>query len=95
MFPQQDDRLIQVCLIWCWIRVLCETLFTVFPPAVLNKNVVLLVEPQTVNLSNKKCLSVVGHWSIRDSHCGFHFTSHYKVTVTGFYQENPAISGDN
>jgi hypothetical protein len=48
-----------------------------------------------IYLTYTQCLSVVGHWSIRDSLCGIHFTSHYRVTVTGFYQENPAISEYN
>jgi hypothetical protein len=40
-------------------------------------------------LTYTQCLSVVGHWSIWDSLCGIHSTSHHRVTVTGFYQENP------
>jgi hypothetical protein len=95
MFPQQGGRLIQVCLIWCWNRMLCKTIVTVFLKAVLTKNVVLLEEPQTtISLTHSvSVLWVIGVSGIPLVESTLHLTT--ESQLLGSIKRTFVISGDN
>jgi hypothetical protein len=88
MFPQQGGRLIRVCLIWCWNRMLCKTKVTVFLKTIINKNVVLVEEPPTtISITNSvSVLWVIGVSGIPLEESTLHLTTDSQLLR--FYQEN-------